>query len=228
MIQGPELVYLPHLRHLSCPPVSKTGRRPREAPRPAGHGACQPCVRRAAPGAMGTQSTRQGGVGPAHTDGGRDVIAATPGGSCQDCFEVGSDLGHDLLGAADPRLPAALADGVALAAVGSGRGSHGDRVPGDLLVDGDGHGTSDQSVMAEPTPLGKPITKFSVGSSMRSVTVGLVTPRQGAGADRRARRCRRADEQGGRCSAWSGRRTPRQRCACIAKPTDWSPTTSTR
>jgi hypothetical protein len=63
-------------------------------------------------------------------------------GRCQGCFEVGSYLGHDLLGAADPRLPAALAAGVALAEFGSGRGSHGDLVPGDLLVDGDGHGSA--------------------------------------------------------------------------------------
>jgi hypothetical protein len=109
-------------------------------------------------------------------------------GRCQGCFEVGSYLGHDLLGAADPRLPAALAAGVALAEFGSGRGSHGDLVPGDLLVDGDGHGRSDRSVMAEPTQLGNRSPNWPLGS-WRAVGRGaLLAPRQDARADRGARR----------------------------------------
>jgi hypothetical protein len=36
------------------------------------------------------------------------------------------------------------------------------------------------------------------------------------------------DEQGGKVSAWSRRRTPRPRCACTARPMGWSPTVSTR
>jgi hypothetical protein len=35
------------------------------------------------------------------------------------------------------------------------------------------------------------------------------------------------DEQGGKVSAWSRRRTPRPRCACTARPMGWSPTVST-
>src|SRR6266508_2414567 len=62
-------------------------------------------------------------------------------GSSYGRVQVRSNLGHDLLGAADPRLPAALAAGAALAALGWGRGPDGDLVPGDLLVDGDGHGS---------------------------------------------------------------------------------------
>jgi len=54
--------------------------------------------------------------------------------------QVGSYFGHDLLGAADPRVPAAFAAGAALAAVGWWCGPDGDLVPGDLRVDGDGHG----------------------------------------------------------------------------------------
>src|SRR5829696_5713783 len=63
-----------------------------------------------------------------------------PLASCQGPLQVGSDLGHDLLGAANRRRPAAFAAGTALAAPGWGRGPHGDLVPGDLLVDGDSHG----------------------------------------------------------------------------------------
>jgi len=54
--------------------------------------------------------------------------------------QVGSYFGHDLLGAADPRRPAAFATGAALAGVGWARRPDGDLVPGDLRVDGDGHG----------------------------------------------------------------------------------------
>jgi hypothetical protein len=61
--------------------------------------------------------------------------------SCQGRVQVGSDLGHDLLGATDLGLPAANAAGAALAAVGSGCRPDGDLVPGDLLVDGDGYGS---------------------------------------------------------------------------------------
>jgi hypothetical protein len=53
---------------------------------------------------------------------------------------VGSDLGHDLLGAADPRFPAACAASAALAALGSPCEPNGDLVPGDLFVNGDGYG----------------------------------------------------------------------------------------
>jgi hypothetical protein len=52
---------------------------------------------------------------------------------------VGSDLGHDLLGTADPRLPAAFAANATLTAFGSTGEPNGDLVPGDLFVHGDGH-----------------------------------------------------------------------------------------
>jgi len=99
-------------------------------------------------------------------------------GSAEGRVQVGSYLGHDLLGAADPGLPAAFAAGVALAALGSGRGPDGDLVPGDLLVDGDGHGSP---------PIGRVWPNLSTweaghqlarwGPGMRSVAVALVTPR---------------------------------------------------
>jgi hypothetical protein len=78
-------------------------------------------------------------VSTTEAPGARRGRSRSPLGSCQGCFEVGSDLGHDLFGAADPRLPATFAAGAALAALGSGRGSDGDLVPRDLLVDGDAH-----------------------------------------------------------------------------------------
>jgi hypothetical protein len=82
-----------------------------------------------------------------------------PLGSCEGLIEVTSHLGHDLLDGADPRLPAAFATGVALAGFGWGRGPDDDLVPGDLLVDEDGH--SHLSVGDGRTYLlGKPVTKF--------------------------------------------------------------------
>src|SRR6266508_1050247 len=62
------------------------------------------------------------------------------GGSCGR-VQMRAYLGHDLFGAAGPRLPAAFAAGAASAAPGWWRGPDGDLVPGDLLVDGDGHGS---------------------------------------------------------------------------------------
>jgi hypothetical protein len=99
-------------------------------------------------------------------------------GSGEGRVQVGSYLGHDLLGAADPRLPAAFAAGAALAALGSGRGPDGDLVPGDLLVDGDGHGHLRSVGYGRTYPLGKPVTNLPAGvPGMRSVAVALVTPR---------------------------------------------------
>jgi hypothetical protein len=81
-------------------------------------------------------------------------------GSCQGRFQVGSDLGHDLLGTADPRLPATFAAGATLAALGSARGPDGDLVPGNLLVDRDGHGHLQSVGDGRSYPLGTPITKL--------------------------------------------------------------------
>src|SRR5829696_9407838 len=86
-----------------------------------------------------------------------------PLASCQGRLQVDSDLGHDLLGAANRRRPAAFAAGAVLAAPGSGRGPHGDLVPGDLLVDGDGHGHLDRSVGAGRTyPLRELVAKSPI------------------------------------------------------------------
>jgi hypothetical protein len=102
-------------------------------------------------------------------------------GSCQGRLQVGSDLGHDLLGAADPRLPAALAAGVTLAALGSGRGPDGDLVPGDLLVDRDGHGHLRSVGDGRTYPLGKPVTKLPawVGEVVRRGRLDHGTARAG-------------------------------------------------
>jgi hypothetical protein len=111
-------------------------------------------------------------------------------GSGEGRVQVGSDLGHDLLGAADPGLPAAFAAGAALAALGSGRGPDGDLVPGDLLVDGDGHGSP---------PIGRVwpnLSTWEAGHQLARWGPGHAVGRGGlghakvrAGADRRARRC---------------------------------------
>jgi hypothetical protein len=83
-----------------------------------------------------------------------------PLGSCEGLIEVGSQLGHDLLDAADRRLPAAFATGVTLAGFSWGRGPDDDLVPGDLLVDEDGHGHLQSVGDGRTYPLGKPVTKF--------------------------------------------------------------------
>jgi hypothetical protein len=94
-------------------------------------------------------------LGPEPSDARLGWLSHSPLGRCEGRFQVGSYLRHHLLGTADPRLPAAFAAGVALAASGSGRGPHGDLVPGDLLVDGDGHGSPQiGGVMAEPIHVG--------------------------------------------------------------------------
>jgi hypothetical protein len=116
--------------------------------------------------------------------------------------QVGSYLGHDLLGAADPRLPAAFAAGAALATLDSGHGPDGDLVPGDLLVDGDGHGSPPIGRLWPNLPTWKPVTKLPAGvPGMRSVAVALVTPRHVpvpiaalAGVHRRAMVVPKADE----------------------------------
>ena len=48
-------------------------------------------------------------LGPEHAGARRGWLSHSPLGSCQGRFQVGSDLGHHLLGATGPRLPAALA-----------------------------------------------------------------------------------------------------------------------
>ena len=104
-----------------------------------------------------------------------------PLGSCEGLIEVGSHLGHDLLDAAGPRLPAAFATGVTLAGFGWGRGPDDDLVPGDLLVDEDGHSHLQSSVMAEPTHLGKQSPNFPLGAAMWSVAIGLLGPGPASG-----------------------------------------------
>src|SRR5215213_3068655 len=73
---------------------------------------------------------------------------------------MGSHLGHDLLDAADRRLPAAFATGATLAGFGRGRGPDDDLVPGDLLVDEDGHSHLQSVGEGRTYPLRKPVTKF--------------------------------------------------------------------
>jgi hypothetical protein len=105
---------------------------------------------------------------------------------------MGSDLGHDLLGTADPRRPAAFAAGATLAAGGSARRPDGDLVPGDLLIHGDGHGSPPiGSVMAEPTHVGKRPPNRALRARQAVPRGRLVTPRH-AGADHTLfHRCRR-------------------------------------
>jgi hypothetical protein len=81
-------------------------------------------------------------------------------GSCEGLIEVGSHLGHDLLDAADPRLPAAFATGVTLAGFGWGRGPDDNLMPGDLLVDEDGHSHLQSVGDGRTYLLGKLLTKF--------------------------------------------------------------------
>jgi hypothetical protein len=115
---------------------------------------------------------------------------------------VGSYFGHDLLGAADLRLPAAFAAGATLAGFGWGRGPDGDLVPGDLLVDGDGHGHLQSVGDGRTYPLGKPVAKLPAWVGMRSVAVALVRPRHApvpitalAGVRRRAMAVRKVGER---------------------------------
>jgi hypothetical protein len=111
-------------------------------------------------------------------------------GRCQGRVQVGSYLGHDLLGTANPRLPAALAAAAAVAALGWGRGPDGDLVPGDLLVDGDGHGAPpDRSVRAEPTHLGSRPPNRPLLSTHALCRGRLGHAKAYGGADRSARRC---------------------------------------
>jgi hypothetical protein len=84
------------------------------------------------------QVTRASALEDAGTRLGR--LFHLPLGRCEGRLQVGSDLGHDLLGAADPRLPAACTASSTLAAPGSTCQPNGDLVPGDLFVHGDGHG----------------------------------------------------------------------------------------
>jgi hypothetical protein len=111
-------------------------------------------------------------------------------GSAEGYVQVGSDLGHDLLGAADPGLPAAFAAGAALAALCSGRGPDGDLVPGDLLVDGDGHGSPPIGQVWPNLPTweaGHQVARWGPGHSVGRGGLGHAKAR--AGADRSARRC---------------------------------------
>ena len=94
-------------------------------------------------------------------------------------LQVGSDLGHDLLGAANRRRPAAFAAGTALAAPGWGRGPHGDLVPGDLLVDGDGHGYLGSVGDGRTYPPRAVVAKSPIRDpGIWPVAVALVTPRR--------------------------------------------------
>jgi len=85
--------------------------------------------------------------------------------------QVGSHFGHDLLGAADPRRPAAFAAGAALAGVGWARRSDGDLVPGDLRVDGDGHGHLRSVGYGRTYSLGEPEANSRSAPGRRSVAV---------------------------------------------------------
>ncbi len=60
--------------------------------------------------------------------------------------QMRADLGHDLLGASGSRPPAAFAAGAASATPGWWRGPDGDLVPGDLLIDRNGHVAPRRSV----------------------------------------------------------------------------------
>lgn len=80
----------------------------------------------------------------------------SPLGNCQGCFKVGA----------------------ALAAVGSRRGSHGDLVPGDLLVDGDGHEHLQSVGGGRTYPLGAGYQISCLGLDGRSVVVALFMSRQ--------------------------------------------------
>jgi hypothetical protein len=88
-----------------------------------------------------------------------------PHGSCEGLIQVASHLGHDLLDAADPRLPTAFAAGVTLAGFGWARGPDDDLVPGDLLVDEDGHSHLQSAGDGRTYPLEKPVTKFPARGS---------------------------------------------------------------
>jgi hypothetical protein len=110
-------------------------------------------------------------------------------GGCYRRVQVGSDLGHDLLGAADPRLPTAFAAGAALAALGSRRGPDGDLVPSDLLVDGDGHGHPRSVGYDRTYPLGKQVANLLARVTPTVHRGGLGHAEAPAAADRSARRC---------------------------------------
>jgi hypothetical protein len=75
-------------------------------------------------------------------------------------FQVGSDLGHDLLGAADPRLPAALAAGAALAALGSGCRAAVTLCPATCLLTEMVTGHLRSVGNGRTYPLGKPVAKL--------------------------------------------------------------------
>jgi hypothetical protein len=137
------------------------------------------------PGPLGVQVTRPSGP---EAPGAR-LRSHWWLGSGEGRVQVGSDLGHDLLGAADPGLPAALAAGAALAARGWGRGPDGDLVPWRPARSRRcSQVTFDRRWWPNlPTPPGKPVTNCPLGPGRRSVAVALVT-KPGANADRRARR----------------------------------------
>lgn len=98
-------------------------------------------------------------------------------GSSYGRVQVRSYIGHDLLGAAGPRVPAALAAGAALAALGWGRGPDGDLVPGDLLVDGDGHGAPPIGRVWPNLPAWEAGANFPARLRGRGPSCGLVAPR---------------------------------------------------
>jgi hypothetical protein len=107
-------------------------------------------------------------------------------------------LGHDLFGAAGPRLPAALTAGAASATPGWWRGPDGDLVPCDLLVDGDGHGSPRRIAEAAPSavfvPMGRKVSlRYPPRRSQPRSVMGEPT---GLGA-------------GSQISTFSGRRTAR-------------------
>jgi hypothetical protein len=115
----------------------------------------------------------------------------SPLGCCEGRLQVGSYFGHDLLGAADLRLPAAFAAGATLVAFGSGRRPDGDLVPGDLLINGDGHGHLQSVGDGRTYPLGKPVAKLPAWVGHAVCRGRLGQAKAGGGADRSARRVRR-------------------------------------
>jgi hypothetical protein len=105
-------------------------------------------------------------------------------GSCEGLIEVGSHLGHDLLDAADRRLPAAFATGVTLAGFGWGRGPDDDLMPGDLLVDEDGHSHLQSVGDGRTYLLGKLLTQISRSGQLCDPSRSACSARLGVGDGR--------------------------------------------
>lgn len=101
-------------------------------------------------------------------------LSHLPLGSGEGRLQVGSDLGHNLLGTTDLRLPAAFTAGTTLAGLGSARGPDGNPVPGHLLVHGDAHGHLHSVGDGQTYPIGGTATKFSLAATMRCIAIALV------------------------------------------------------